>query len=137
MTKPLASHNATMMARMMPTMRGEPLGTDARGPSPRPPPPPRRPRRPNREPKRLLKSLQTSSRSGGPPCPGRRGGSEPLLPPPLPPPRPQPGSFRLKIFDIKRIVSRNLTSFDYRPTQTVQAGTPQSTYKYSRNGTMF
>src|SRR3546814_11345206 len=72
-----------------------------------PPPnglPPRLCLRPNKEPRRLLKSRQTSSRSGGPsPLLGRRGGSEPLLLP-----RPQPGSFKLNIFDIKRIISRDL-----------------------------
>src|SRR5690554_1496243 len=136
MVKPLASHKATSTTRITPMVLGEPLGNE--GPEPLPPPPlpipPRRGLRPNMAPRRLLKSRQTSSRSGGPPpWLGLRGGSESL---PLPP-RPQPGSFRLKIFDIERIASRCLASLYDCPTQSVQAGTLQGAYKYSGNGTMF
>src|SRR5690606_1726988 len=120
MTKPLASHSPIRMTTITPTILGEPLGSCAPPPFPEPlsPPPKGPPRlglRPNREPRRLLKSRHTSSRSGGPsPLPGRRGGSEPLLLP-----RPQPGSFKLNILDIKRIMSRDLTRFDDCPTQAV------------------
>src|SRR5690606_25662895 len=90
---------------------------------------------PNKEPRRLLKSCQTSSRSGGPSdFPGRRGGSEPFW---FPPPRPQPGSFRLNSFDIGCIVIRGLTELDNCVAQFIEAGALQSAYKDSRNGTMF
>src|SRR3546814_4174583 len=99
-----------MIRITMATSLGEPLGMDI-CPPPLPPPPklpPRRGLRPKNAPSRLLKSRQTSSRSGGPsPLLGRRGGSDPLSLLLLP--RPQPGSFRLNIFDIKRIISRDLT----------------------------
>src|SRR3546814_7617218 len=94
MTKPLASHKPTRMTMITSTILGEPLGNcPAPPPFPdplSPPPkglPPRLGLRPNKEPRRLLKSRQTSSKSGGPsPLLSRRGGSEPLLLP-----RPQPG----------------------------------------------
>src|SRR5690606_10020510 len=120
MTKPLASPKPIRMTMMTATILGEPLGSCTPPPFPEPlsPPPNGPPRlglRPKRELRRLLKSRQTSSRSGGPsPLLGRRGGSEPLLLP-----RPQPGSFKLNIFDIKRIMSRDLTRFDDCPTQSI------------------
>src|SRR3546814_517825 len=132
---------STLTATLLPyTTRFLSLGNCAgprRGPDPSSPPrkgrPPRLGVRTNKEPRRLLKSRQTSSRSGGPsPLLGRRGGSEPLLLP-----RPQPGSFKLNIFDIKRIISRDLTRFDNCPTQTVQTQAPQGTDKNSCNRTMF
>src|SRR5690606_27883864 len=102
---------------------------------PRPPPgrlpPP--PLRPNKEPTRLLKSRQTSSRSGGlSPLPfGFLGGSEPLLLP-----RPQPGSFKLKSLVIRGIVSHDLTDLRNCPAQRIQTGALGSAYEYSRNRTM-
>src|SRR3546814_467591 len=79
--KPVASHSTTMIRITMATSLGEPLGMDI-CPPPLPPPPklpPRRGLRPKNAPSRLLKSRQTSSRSGGPsPLLGRRGGSDPL-----------------------------------------------------------
>src|SRR5690606_31752116 len=97
----------------------------------RPLPPP--PLRPNRDPMRLLKSRQTSSRSGGPSLlpRGRLGGSEPLLLP-----RPQPGSFRLKSLVIRGIVSHNLADLCNCPAQRIQTGALGSAYEYSRNRTM-
>src|SRR3546814_7672008 len=73
MTKPLASHKPTRMTIITATILGEPLGNCAAPPpfpDPLSPPPkglpPRLGLRPNKEPRRLLKSRQTSSRSGGP-----------------------------------------------------------------------
>src|SRR5690606_2104621 len=134
MKKPLASHSRTSTRAMMPRPMRVPRGDGGVMP-PRLPgrllPPP--PLRPNSEPMRLLKSRQTSSRSGGPsPLPfGRLGGSEPLLLP-----RPQPGSFRLKILVIRGIVSHNLADLCNCPAQRIQTGALGSAYEYSRNRTM-
>src|SRR5690554_4822599 len=101
---------------MMPTSNNTPINLgEPDGSAGIPPPPPERGPRgpprllPNSEPMRLLQSFQTSSRSGGPSLRGPRDESSSLRPPSLRPPRPQPGSFRLNILDIERIVSRDLS----------------------------
>src|SRR5690554_4140691 len=140
--KPLASHSTTATATPRPTNFGEPLGSWTPGPPDPPPPPPpkgllppRRGLRPNMEPKRLLKSRHTSSRSGGPsPRSGRLGGSEP---PWFWFPRPQPGSFKLNILDIKRTISRVLTRLDNCLPKIIQAYTIFSAHIGSGNRTMF
>src|SRR3546814_19243137 len=69
MIKPLTSQSATIIATMTAMLLGDPLGSWGRllEPLPLPPPnwPPRLGLRPNNDPSRLLKSRQTSSRSGG------------------------------------------------------------------------
>src|SRR5690606_17540482 len=109
---PLSPQMMMATSASTPSSFGEPEGSEAAPPPPFPrglrgPPPPRFP--PKIEPKRLLKSFHTSSRSGGPSFWGRREVSSSLRPPSLRPPRPQPGSFRLNILDIERIVSRDLS----------------------------
>src|SRR5690606_5497115 len=108
MVKPLANHKPTATTPPMTNSLGEPLGRDGPVPLPGGVPPggERRPFLPNKDPRRLLKSRHTSSRSGGPSCfSGRRGGSEPFLPLS----RPQPGSLRLNILLFRRIVFREMT----------------------------
>src|SRR5690606_13363463 len=112
--KPLRPQITTAITARPPNSLGEPDGSDGMPPpvppgrGPRGPPPPRL--LPNSAPIRLLKSRQTSSRSGGPSLfRGRCDESSSLRPPSLRPPRPQPASFRLHIFDIERIVSRDLS----------------------------
>src|SRR5699024_8601291 len=118
--KPLANHTRMAMIRPTTNRRLEPPGMV--GPLPGPPPkrlPPRPGLRPKSAPRRLLKSRQTSSRSGGPsPRSGRRGGSEPC---PLLLPRPQPGYLRLYILDIKRIVPCDFTVFHNGLADSLQA----------------
>src|SRR5690606_9347651 len=121
-----------MTARITPAPMRPPRGDGMAPPlglvGPRPPP-----LRPNSALMRLLKSRQTSSRSGGPShLPGRRGGSEP----PLPPPRPQPGSLRLKSLEIRPIVSRDSAGLCDCPAQRVQSGALDGADKYPRNRTM-
>src|SRR5690625_4855052 len=140
--KPLANHSTTATATPRPTSFGEPLGSWTPGPPDPPPPPPpkgllppRRGLRPNMEPKRLLKSRHTSSKSGGlSPRSGRLGGSEP---PWFWFPRPQPGSFKLNILDIKRTISRVLTRLDNCLPKIIQTYTIFSAHIGSGNRTMF
>src|SRR5699024_2101006 len=119
--KPLAIHKPTMAISTARKIFGEPLGK--RG---RPPSPPLGGRGdwgrfepPNSEESLRLKSRQTSSRSGGPACvpgvwsDGCLGSSF------LSPLRPQPGSLRLKILDMNRIIFRYVTCFNNSRAQLI------------------